>query len=399
MAANEVRGGVGSRRGRVPRGLIGMLGLILAVESGLAAIELDISSVWRWDWKVSGRVARRKADRYDVLCFGDSLVKFGVVPRVLGAGLDRSVYNLALGGGQAPSSYILLKRAIDSGAKPEAILVDFWPDLLKKGPLQNAPLFGELADLGECIDLGLATGEASFAGSAILTHHFPSIRLRNEIRTSILAAFRGEASSARKQTVPFWRNWRQNLGAVVWPRNPDGAWDVDALPQPQRRIWTDALYPVDWASDPVNADYLKRFLKLARDHRIPTILLITPLPKPVQARREIQGADARYTAFVGAIQARFPDLVVIDARRSGYDRVFMDYVHLDRRGAIAFSDQLAGVLRPYLDGRGVAILPRRVALPAYRERPMLAELESEVEDTRQSELAFEDDRAGTTRRR
>ena len=50
--------------------------------------------------------------------------------------------------------------------------------------------------------------------------------------------------------------------------------------------------------------------------------------------------------------ARHPNVVVLDARRSGYDdSVHFDHIHLDRRGAAVLSLDVAAVLvdRP---GRG-----------------------------------------------
>ena len=75
---------------------------------------------------------------------GDSLAKLGVAPSLVEARSGRSVYNLAVCAGQAPSSYFLLRRVLDSGARPTAILVDFFPRLLQVPP-QHTPLWPALS--------------------------------------------------------------------------------------------------------------------------------------------------------------------------------------------------------------------------------------------------------------
>src|SRR3954447_9395190 len=92
-------GGMGSMdRGRVPWGFLGMLGLMALVELALARHGLAPSN-----WRASGRAASGKAVGCEVLCFGDSQVKLGLLPRVIEQRLGRPAYNLAIVGGQAPA--------------------------------------------------------------------------------------------------------------------------------------------------------------------------------------------------------------------------------------------------------------------------------------------------------
>src|SRR3954468_14498703 len=98
------------RKRLIPWGLIGMLGLIAAVERSVAsrAFELTANPMFL-DWRESGRAARAEAARAQVLALGDSLVALGVQPRILEARFGRSAYNLAVPGAPAPASYFLLK--------------------------------------------------------------------------------------------------------------------------------------------------------------------------------------------------------------------------------------------------------------------------------------------------
>ena len=68
---------------------------------------------------------------------------------------------------------------------------------------------------------------------------------------------------------------------------------------------------------------------------------------------------------------------MLDARESGYPAsVFVDPIHLDSRGTLALSADVAAVLRDDLDRPGEPRPPKRwVRLPDYRERPWPADLE------------------------
>src|SRR5262249_35519035 len=121
MAASFAR----APRGPIPWGLLGMVGLIIAVESFVARHDLDFTPWGSAAWSASPEAARREAPSCEVLCFGDSLVKLGVLPRVIEGVTGKRAYNLSICAAQAPASYFLLRRGLEAGAKPSAILVDY----------------------------------------------------------------------------------------------------------------------------------------------------------------------------------------------------------------------------------------------------------------------------------
>ena len=80
-----------------------MIGLVAGIEWTLAGHDLDFTTPVHWDWRVIGKAATRP-DRVagkDVLIFGDSLVKFGVMPEVIKRRSGKVAYNFALHTGQA----------------------------------------------------------------------------------------------------------------------------------------------------------------------------------------------------------------------------------------------------------------------------------------------------------
>src|SRR4051812_42261979 len=116
------------RRGARPWGTMGMIVVVATVELLVHRVEdRHFTTNAALSWAYGGRAADRKAAGRDVLCFGDSMVKFGVAPRVLEDRLGTKAYNLALYAGSPTASYFLLRRALEAGARPSAILVDFQP--------------------------------------------------------------------------------------------------------------------------------------------------------------------------------------------------------------------------------------------------------------------------------
>jgi hypothetical protein len=339
---------------QVPWGMLGMLGMLCAIEFGLARNELSFKHCFTYDWVVTGQWARQKAPGCKILCFGDSQVKFGVSPQRLEERLGQRTYNLAVCGGQAPSSYFLLRRALESGARPDAIVVDFMPHLLSHGPSQNERQWPELVNIREFVDLTRTTHNASFVAALAIARLVPSVKGRFEIRESILATLGGEPAASRDNLLEYQRIWETHQGALL----------RRIAPRPPRTYnlsrWED--FPRAWACNPVNAVYLRRFLALAESHGIRVFWLLPPVSPDTQARRERLGIDARYLAFVRQIQSKFANLTVIDGRHRGFDEsVFLDPLHLDSRGAAALSAGLAEVIA---DSRTNAGAGHWVDLPA-----------------------------------
>lgn len=362
-----------TRRSPWPTGLLAMLALVAGVERHLARHDVDYVHPWAWDWKRSGAAASKEAAGCEVLCLGDSLVKFGLLPRVIEERLGVRSYNLAVGAGQASATYFLLRRALDAGARPRAVVVDFKPHLLAYDVHNSDAMWPLLLSPGECLDLAWSARDAGFFARTLLARLLPSVRGRAEVGAAIAAALRGGSSSPRDSLPPVWRNWNVNRGAQVAPRGPG--------PPGAGAGWAHELFPAAWEPHPVNVAYVRRLLALAAARGIVVHWLLPPIRPDSQAECERIGLDARHAAFVAALRAEFPGLVVLDGRRSGYGaEVHVDPVHLDRRGAAALSADVAAALGGRERPSGW------VALPPYRERPAPGRLE----DLEESRIALQD---------
>jgi hypothetical protein len=345
---------------RPPSGLLGMLVLIVAVEAIITGRRADLVSALLEDWRVAALAAETKSKGRDVLCFGDSLVKYGVLPKVIEARSGLRAYNLATSGGTAPSAYFLLRRALDSGARPKAVVVDFNALMLPRDDPPNLLNYPELGSVRDCLDLGFTSGDPGFAGALALSKLLPSYCWRFEIRRSVLASLDGRSVSQR-ESLRFFRDfWANEAGAHPSPSGRKR--------HPQEDTMIDGVSPATWAFEPTDRAYIDRFLALAEARGIAVYWLMPPMAPEVHVRRGHRGTDALYDRFARSIAAKYPNAVIVDARNSGYDdSVHIDHLHLDRRGASVLSDDLAAVLvdRPVARAPGELAW---VALPALAGR-------------------------------
>jgi hypothetical protein len=359
-----------SRKHRhVPRGLLGMLAIVVVVESYVGRHPIDFTDTSRYSWTLSDAAVRREAKSAQVLCFGDSLVKHGLLPEMLEDRLGKSVYNLAICAAPAPAQYYLLRHALDAGARPEAIVVDFMPGLLAGGIDYGEKYWSELLTPGEIVALSRSARDARFLMGTMLDRTLPSLRGRWEIRNKIVAAMNGETDPLTETNLTHVRNWGLHRGAQYTQDNL--AFEGEPTEEDHLRVLSDHF----WCHR-INRLYLDRFLRLAESRGVRVYWLLPPASPKIQKRRIESGADAKYTRFVREIASRHPGLVVLDARRSGYDYTrFIDPIHLTGRGALTLSAEVAD-----------AIVSRReswVDLPPYRDHPVTTPLE----DVEQSRIA------------
>jgi hypothetical protein len=357
-----------------------MLGLVLAAELFVSRNAPSFMDVAELDWMSSGRASTRKGARFEILCFGTSMLKFGIAPRVLEAKLGRRVYNFALLDGKPALTYLLFRRAIAAGARPSALIVDYPPEGLNQPPwhlLTNPHWNALLASPREAWELAWNYHDREFFGHLLLARVLPSFRCRGQVRGAVLAALQGQAGPNRETNAPMRRNWHVNHGGILLPKQPGFQGEV-----PPQCIG-DLLSPA-FVVQRENAHYVRQLLRLAAENNIVVYWLMLPNASKVIAQRDGNGVHLKYERFARALMRQFPNLTVIDGRHAGYDNaVFVDPVHLDRDGAVALSGDVAEVLRNALSH--AEPVARWVELPAYRDQPGMEKLE----DVSKSRTALE----------
>ncbi len=350
------------RKARVPGGLLGMLALVAAIELTIEARRLDYVLHWSDDWRRTAEVASVGVKHCDVLFFGDSMVKFGVLPRMIEARTGLKAYNLAVNAGTTPTNYFLLRRALDAGAKPKVVVADFFALMKPENPHERMGAYCELATARDCVDLGWTSGDWSLTSRSLLGKVLSSYKRRYDIRTGIMAAFRGERASEWPRLSVIWATWADQAGAQPLPRMP---WGYQFDP-----VMAQSLAVPNWSCDPFNASYIERFLSLAESKGIRVIWLMPPMSPSIAAIRKPFGADEAYDRFARSVLERHPGVEILDARNSGYDdSVHNDVLHLDHRGAKIMTADLSDVLAGMIRGRNAAApADRWAALPPVNGR-------------------------------
>jgi hypothetical protein len=331
------------RSRRYPAGLIGALGLIVLLEAILARVpaRLDDRSRLSSSWQTAMRRASGPEAQAEILTFGDSLIKLGILPRILEARVGRSAYNLAVLGGQPPTSYLLLRRALETGHRPRALIVDFSPLLLGMDPRANMEWWAPLVGWRDRLDIAWRARDPALLASLVVQGSLPSRSHRDAFREALgLSSFAG--SSDNESTDPdemraLLRNWHFNRGAQVAPRSFVPI--QGALPQPfDGPGWT-------WQPHPAHAYHVERFLGLAEERRIPVYWVLTPAEAVWLDRNQRVGTIGAYRRYVQGLLARYPGLTVLDGQRAAWDRAwFRDPIHLNRDGAIRLSLAVADAM-------------------------------------------------------
>jgi hypothetical protein len=244
----------------LPGGVLGAIGLVVAVELFVTRHELDFTSPESLSWRSSRSAAGKTAD-CDILCLGSSMVQQGLFPRVIEHRTGKRAYNLAVVGGHAPCHYYLLKRSLDAGARPSAVFVDFHPFFItgshKYLPDHWPNLLGPL----DCLEMAWNARDPIFFAKTLLTRFVPTLNDRHQIRGRILAALLGEKSPARSHLKAFKRNLARNRGAFMGVRNPGYAGDISA--RHKEELLSDHV-----DCDPLQRLYIEKLLSLAAAHRV-----------------------------------------------------------------------------------------------------------------------------------
>lgn len=380
-------------RSRRPDGLLGMIAFVVAIEvafSHFGPRDLCRSHV-SLSWRNSSAAIADPRTRADILCFGDSMIKLGVLPRVIEDYVGLSTYNLAVLAGQPATSYFLFRQMLESGHRPRAVIVDFSAPLLTMALHSNVECWSELASGRDAIELAIEAGDPSLCIAAmsrwLVPSRFAGRGLCRSLANGASVGHDRQSDSVRMGRV-FERNWRQNRGAQVAPREYVPI--AGALAEPPK--------PGEyrWRPRNVHTAYVVRFLSLARSHGIPVYWVLPPVVQARRNRIDSSGITAAYDVFVSSFLSNYPGVTILDGQNLEWDnRAFRDPIHLNRDGAVAFSLSIARELSRRLGAGEPAHLPRWVPLAAPQEVSALP-WESLLEDLDQSREAVDRRRTVTT---
>ena len=383
------------RRSSVPLGFLGTLALIAGVEATLRRHTDDFSRPESANWNFASTRASRDSRNAEVLGLGTSLVKYGVQSRVIQRETGKRTYNLAVFGGQMPSSYFILKQAIASGAAPKVLLLDCQDGPVPKEHLgerqegieSNLRWWPQILSFRDAFDLAWHTHDAGLFADIAVAKLLPSYRMRNEVRSSVQASLRGQPVFSTEDIRSLRRNWVMNRGTHVAPRKPS----TEPAPSPDSKVSPEPFNTRQFGLNTLSRVYAQKLFALTNQNGIRVLWLIPPIGPAAQLDRDRVGLDSYFTELARWAQSQSNLVTVVDGRRANYSSAtFADTVHLDRSGGYTFSLDVAQVVKHALEQPET--LPRWLALPRYRVHAD----HFPVEDVGQSRIAITND--GNARR-
>jgi hypothetical protein len=343
-------------RTRIPWGFVGLIGLVLAIESLVARHEVGLMTYVALNSRYAVAETRKLTD-CQVLCLGDSQVKFGIDPGTIEAGSGYQTWNLAIASSPTLTSYHLLRRALEAGAHPSAVVVGHMT--FSCSLRMQAGSLSAFDGFAECLDLAWHFRDASFFASRLLARAIPSIRERDQIRAVVRSALDTRAGSFAAPGAAFLRTWEANRGAELPPTVTSFAGQLNLDLKA-------SLYRNRWLVEPVAAQYFHKLLDLAAARGITVFWLLAPMLPEAESYRDLHGLSEHHTRNIRALQATHPNLIVLDSRHSGCPAsAFVDLCHLNKRGAVWISGVVAAVLRSHREGRLTGV--RWIDLPPYSE--------------------------------
>jgi hypothetical protein len=321
--------------------VLGTAVLVCSVEAAVAHRGVALTPTDARCWRITAGLLDRHAAESGLLCLGDSLVKFGVYPRAIERLTGRPAYNLAVNMGPTPLTYFFLRRALERGARPSAVLIDSGDFCLPKGPAWGtAALRYSWADaltLAETAELCSSARDHCLFARIALEKALPSLSWRHPIRAAVVAALGGTETTLRTVNLTLARNLMVNAGAQV---NDNSSYRPEEPDPPPGVAGGGTFTP-----DPVNVFYLRRAFRLAKERGVTVYWLVPPVHPHHQALLHHYGDEDRMTRFIRRVHARHPEVVVVDGRGTGFGgRLFLDPAHLNRDGALAYTASLADLL-------------------------------------------------------
>ncbi len=354
-----------------------MVVLIVAIECSVVRNWLEFTDPVSLSWRYSALAARSQVCDKDLLLVGDSLIKHALIPSVMRNISGQRAENL--GAARCPTlmTYFLLRRALEAGARPRAIVFNAKPAVLIGGLDFTQRYWQETLTARELIELFQMMPRCDYFAATLAGRALPSLRSRLEIRSHLLAVLRGDAGPLYEINRALWRNWKVNDGAnVVLLESP---YNGELTAKDAQNLHPNAFY-----ADKSNAKAIYLLLTLAQQENIPVFWLLPPLSPNLQSVREQSRAERAYENFIRGYQARYPrTLSILDGRRAGYPAaVFTDATHLNARGAVSLSRSVAKVIAR--DGGDPALesIPEWITLEPWSERP--AESMAALEDVETS---------------
>ena len=343
-----------SRRSAARAALASGLTAFLAATVGMAVALETVMPEWR-DPEFGHRLARvRFAQREDsrpvVVVVGTSRTQNAIFPGAMSlpdtAGAPR-VFNFGQSASPPLKELLTLRRLLDAGVKPVAVVVEILPASLATDGTAEQQL----------------AVQAPRLSAADLGHLAPYCADAEALRLGWLRA-RSNPWHAQRQVLmnhwlPRWQPWRWRFESQWTSLDAEGFQPVPGV-SPEFRAKAVAHARKEYAGafarfapGAASTRAVRDLVALCREHEIPVAFFVPPV-SPAFRASFAPGVYSAGEAHLLALARRL-DVPVFPAPRDMAEDEFLDGHHLLRHGAAKYSRWLAdNHLKPWLAARGLA---------------------------------------------
>ncbi len=310
---------------RLARSVLVTALLAVAIETVLAVVPENVMiRTMRW---MRARLDREPAAAIQL--HGDSVAQGALLAGEIEKSLPpgTKVWNASLQGSGPEFTYFLLKRQVERGRAPGAIVIAHSPHTFVTERM--GVLVGAFLGWGEIPEAFLHGRHFFDALYGVLCKLSFTLRHREEL---------GDLAKGRRAAIASWNDplpteaWVRRVGVEAeakWEREGKGA------PGPLHPVYLRRFEP-----DPGVTAMLGRTLALARTHGIRVYWLTLPEHEAVAAARDTLGFAPAYVAFVDSLAARGEITVLKREFEVLPASEFADYTHLRLRAALALSREV-----------------------------------------------------------
>ena len=331
-------------RPSIPTAMLAALTLVAVLEWFAFRPRIDLAGFIPASWIEASRASHIEAVDAEILFLGDSQIKGSLIPAAFDDRLPLLSYNLAVIGGQPAAALALLEKAIETGARPRAIVIGFYPGLLGADSRINVRQWPELFGINGCIQMLWRNRDFNFAGPLLLRSLLPSLRRREEIQAAFLTLGKDKGWAGSLKTRGYRRNWRINKGAQILAVNPAFR-DDPGLPIGEPGAVSN-LAGAGWRAKAEHLVHIRKLLTLAESRGISIFWLLPTNSPGLRTFRQNIGLDAAYFKTIQELQVEFPALCVLDPSSLLTETTaFSDPCHLDRNGAHNISVSVVEAIR------------------------------------------------------
>ncbi len=224
----KIRPGFGNDPGRVhltlpnhrsiPWGVAGMVALVIGIEGFIFRHWSDLTDPVSLSWRFRRRLRSRRlaTARSSASATAWSSTDWFRVSSSRTSGMKAA--NLSAARASTLLTYCLLRRALDSGARPAALIINAKPAVLLGGPEFNARPWQEVLGLRDASELLQITRNAPFVASTLVGRLLPSLRALGWRSSPPSWPRSGARPIAFVRSIPFSGGTGQSTVARTSPR-------------------------------------------------------------------------------------------------------------------------------------------------------------------------------------